>query len=210
MADRNLLIVVDGPIGAGKTTVVGALARRSAAGGDMFVPIEEPITADEIRDQYEHPHENTFSFQCNVIRRKTALVEAEMAKPPDPGFVRRVVVLERSLAADRAFATLRQEYMTDKEFSDYDEAYWAAQTRLDAFKSKTRYFLINISPMVSLARIAIRGRLSEAKSVTLDYLEKLHDIYVTLYRCGSLFGTSFVIPGTIRPDQVVEAICDHI
>lgn len=172
MKDR--VIVVEGIIGAGKTTFSRALA--DALGKDTLM-LEEP---DErgggnpfLADYYKDPARWALSLQTHMLHARFRYQKlAQEYTLCGLGSA----VLDRSYMGDTAFARLqlKQGYMTEIEYASYVEAY---RTMTCSVLLPAVCINLRVSPLVALGRIQKRAAERPSRefesAVTLEYLEGL-------------------------------------
>lgn len=170
-----MIIFVSGNIGAGKSTVVGALAAQCKhKPGWAF--IDEPAAEWSSTGLLTAMYDGTLSpgeFQLMALAtRVSGLISARAD----------FVVAERSPYEDKhvfAGATL-----TGIGATNYNFAYDRLMDAIPA--SEIVHFMLHVRPAVAMARITSRGRPGE-QHVTPEYLHTLQEAYAT-----------FAPPGTIH------------
>lgn len=175
MKTERLMILLEGNIGAGKTTV-----GRAIAASGLYGFIEEPTRAwqeqfasNMLENLYRDPARWAFTFQiCTFITRAKSW--AEIARLTNHSRV----VLERSIFCDR-FVFVENFYrtglMTLTEYQLYC-GMWECMTSHYLDRPDMIIYLRTPSE-VCLERIRARGRKEEC-GISLEYLlqlERLHD-----------------------------------
>jgi len=172
---EKLMILLEGNIGAGKTTV-----GRAIAASGLYGFIEEPTRAwrekfasNMLENLYRDPARWAFTFQiCTFITRAKSWPEIAALTN------HRRVILERSIFCDR-FVFVENFYriglMTPAEYQLYC-GLWEFMTSRYLDQPDMIIYLRTPSE-VCLERIKARGR-EEERGISLEYLlqlERLHD-----------------------------------
>lgn len=159
---RVRYIVVEGPIGVGKTTLVRALAKR-LSGRTFFEVVEEnPFLADFYTDR------DKFAFQTQLFFLLSRFKQQEDMSQQD--LFSQVMISDYLFDKDRIFANLT---LTGAELALYDRVYDALKPRV-AKPDLVIYLQARLE--VLLARIAERGRPFE-RDFDADYLARLCESY---------------------------------
>ena len=171
-ADRDMgeqlprYIVVEGPIGVGKTT----LARRLAAtlGGELLLEQaeENPFLTRFYQDPRGAALPTQLFFLFQRARQLQALRQADLFQPTR--------VADFLMEKDRLFA---QVTLDDDEFRLYEQAY--GQLTLDA-PAPDLVIYLQAPTDVLQARIAKRAR-PEERHITTEYLHRLVDAYTQFF-----------------------------
>jgi len=160
------LVVVEGPIGVGKTTLARKLAATVGAESVLEQADENPF----LERFYKNPRAAAFPTQLFFLfqraRQLQELRQQDMFAP--------VRVADYLLDKDRLFARIT---LDDEEYALYEQVY--ARLSLDAPRPDLVVFLQ--APVdVLLERIARRGIRYE-KYIEAGYLEKLIDAYTRYF-----------------------------
>ena len=176
----QLIVPVEGNIGAGKTTIFEALANYPDTSEWRFIP--EPVpewmnaygTGINVLDRFYHDQRReALTIQALVL--ETQLTHLENALQSGA----QIIVSDRSLfSAKECFAKLLSEE------GKLDRAQWILYSRI--FERLTRsvppmngIVYIRSSPEVCLSRVKERSRKEETESsLSLDYLQKLDEKHV--------------------------------
>ncbi len=165
-AARFRHIVIEGPIGAGKTS----LARRLGASVGAHLLLEQPDANPFLTRFYRDPARYALSTQLFFLfQRVQQLAEARQLSLFQPH-----IVGDFLLDKDPLFARLT---LDDDELKLYEQIYAQLSPR-----SPTPDLVIYLQAPVEalLERIAQRGHAGEA-AITEDYLRRLADAYVQLF-----------------------------
>ncbi len=155
-------IVVEGPIGVGKTSLVNALARRFGGRVVLEVVEENPFLASFYEDRQKYAFQTQMFFLLSRFKQQQALFQQDLFSA--------VTVSDYLFAKDRIFACLT---LDPNELSLYDRVFEALGTRV------TRPDLViylQARQDVLLQRIKKRGREFERK-FDPEYLEELSRAY---------------------------------
>jgi deoxyguanosine kinase len=159
---KHRFIVVEGPIGAGKSTLARLIAEH--VGGDLV--LEDPSANPFLPMFYRDMRRHAFSTQMFFLFQR--INQLESVRQPD--LFDRKTVADYMLAKDRLFARLT---LDDNEFKLYAQLY-------DHLKPQAPdpdlVIFLQASVDQLLQRIHRRGRPME-KSIGEDYLLKLSESY---------------------------------
>ena len=167
----NKIIVIDGIIGAGKTSLGNYISRKTKTLFYQELPDEgqERLTQNMLDLFYQEPSRWSGMTQVMFLtQRFKALKEAEKMDT--------WCLFDRSIYGDEIFAynLYKRKEMTKEEFSIY-------QLLLESFikETTTPHLLIYLDVDVDTAmkRIARRDRSTEASGITEDYMKDLKHAY---------------------------------
>ena len=164
---RHDYIVVEGPIGVGKTS----LARRLAATFETELLLEGADENPFLERFYRNPRETALPAQLYFLfqraRQMQALRQGDIFRP--------VRVADFLMEKDRLFAGLT---LDDEELKLYEQVY--AQMTLDA---PTPDLVIYLQAPVEVLRARIRARgIAHEQLMDQSYLEKVVDAYARLFQ----------------------------
>lgn len=155
-------IAVDGPIGAGKTTLVKMLA-EDMKGDAMFEPAEKnPFLPDFYKDPKQHAFKVQLFFLLNRYQQQVQLKQRDMFKP--------LVVCDYTFAKDSIFAQIN---LSEDELNLYNTIFQLLHQRLP---KPDLVIYLRADSKIMLNRIKKRG-FDYEKPITSAYLEKLTDAY---------------------------------
>lgn len=155
-------IAVDGPIGAGKTTLVKMLA-QDLGGQCIFEPADKnPFLADFYKDRARNAFKTQLFFLLNRYQQQVELAQQDLFS--------QVTVCDYTFAKDLIFA---QANLNSDEMKLYETVYQLLNARLP----KPDFVIyMQANPKVLMERIKLRGSTYE-KGITEDYLEILTEAY---------------------------------
>ena len=166
LAGKYRYVVVEGPIGAGKTSLARRLAERASAHLLLEQPDENPFLARFYRDsaRYALPTQMFFLFQR--VQQLTELKQLDLFQS--------AVVSDFLLEKDRLFARLT---LADDELRLYEQI--LAQLRPQT-TAPDLVIHLQARPEVLAERVARRGNPIEAR-VDEDYLAALAESYTRFF-----------------------------
>jgi len=160
-------IVVEGPIGVGKTTLVERFATRHNARKVLEIFEENPFLPGFYRDRARYAFQTEMFFLLSRYQQQTGLAQGDL-------FARHTVS-DYLFVKTRLFAGLT---LSDDELMLYDRIY----TMLEAQVAKPDLVIYLHAPVeVLLERIHRRGRQME-QTIEASYLEDLSRIYANYFR----------------------------
>jgi len=156
---QHRYIAVDGPIGAGKTTLVKMLSKDLGADA-VFEPAEKnPFLADFYKDRRQNSFKTQIFFLLNRYQQQLSLRESD--KP---------IICDYTFAKDKIFAKIN---LTKDEQALYEKIYSLLHAELP---KPDLVIYMQATPKVMLDRIKKRG-LAYEKPITEEYLEELTNSY---------------------------------
>lgn len=162
MNKRPRYIVVEGPIGVGKTTLTRALAKRFS-GRSVFEIVEEnPFLADFYTDRDKYAFQTQIFFLLSRFKQQEELAQQDLFE--------RVTVSDYLFAKDRIFAGLT---LDGAEIALYDRVYEALGTRVP---KPDLVVYLQARHEVLMERIRERGRPFE-RNFDPGYLRELCEAY---------------------------------
>jgi deoxyadenosine/deoxycytidine kinase len=155
-------IVVEGPIGVGKTSLVRFLADTFHGQSILEKAEENPFLPQFYRDRGKYAFQTQLFFLLNRFQQ-----QREMAQPD---LFSQMTVCDYLFAKDRIFASLN---LTDDELALYDQIFQLLHGQIP---SPDLVIYLQAKPEVLLHRIRTRN-LSYEKEMDLEYLKKLTEAY---------------------------------
>ncbi|MEW6312817.1 MAG: deoxynucleoside kinase [Pseudomonadota bacterium] len=166
LPDKYRYIVVEGPIGAGKTTLAHKLAEYLGAETLFEEPARNPFLPQFYRDMARHALPTQLFFLFQRAEQAQALQQADLFK--------RITVADFMLDKDPLFARLN---LNDDEFHLYQQIYDHLQ--LQARRPDLVIYL-QASTDVLLERVHKRGHAYE-RPISEDYLARLAATYTRFF-----------------------------
>ena len=154
-------IAIEGPIGVGKTSLVGLLARRFS-GTQILEDVTNPFLADFYAGKKGAAFQTQIYFLLSRFRQQQEIAQIDL--------FRNLVIADYTFAKDKIFAYLT---LNDAEIALYDKLYGtlaASVSRPDLVVHLTA------SVETCLNRIKKRGRAFE-KAIAPEYLKSLVEAY---------------------------------
>ncbi len=163
---RALYIAVEGPIGAGKTTLTHRLAQRLGGRVVLEVVEENPFLALFYEDRDRYAFQTQLFFLMSRFKQQQELVQSDLFAPN--------TLADYHLLKDRIFAQLTLE---DDELALYERVYQSLESQV--LQPDVMIYLY--APIdVLLGRIAKRGRPFE-EDFDANYLSDLCLAYQKFY-----------------------------
>ncbi len=164
--ERLRYIVVEGPIGVGKTSLVNAMARRYHARTVFEIVEENPFLAAFYTDRAKYAFQTQLFFLLSRYKQQQELFQQELFQ--------QVTVSDYLLAKDRIFASFT---LQSNELGLYERVFDALGTRV--MKPDLVVYL-QARLDVLLGRIKKRGREFE-RQFDSGYLEQVCQSYNTFF-----------------------------
>jgi deoxyadenosine/deoxycytidine kinase len=163
---KNRYIVVEGPIGCGKTSLANRLAQRMGATTMLEDAASNPFLAQFYRDmrRYALPTQLFFLFQ--------RVSQIESLKQPD--LFAKPTIADFTLAKDPLFARMT---LDDAEYQLYRKIYEHVKPQAPA-PDLVIYLQASVETLV--ARVRKRGNAVE-RGIDEDYLRRVSEAYTTYF-----------------------------
>lgn len=155
-------IVVEGPIGVGKTTLTAMLAKRLSARAVLEIVEENPFLADFYTDRGKYAFQTQLFFLLSRFKQQQELTQPELFA--------QATVSDYLFSKDRLFAQLT---LDPQEFLLYEKIYDLLGPRV---VKPDLVIYLNARLDVLLSRIKKRGREFERR-FDAGYLESLSQAY---------------------------------
>ena len=160
-------IVIAGPIGAGKSTLVESLANEMSV--PMYSePVDHQITQQLLADFYSNMSTYAFPLQMHLLAKRVQQHQTIIATNTG-------TIQDRSVYEDPVFAAIlhKNGHLNDRDYQTYTELH---QLLTDSLPPPHLLVYLNVSPATCLQRIKQRNRPYEA-NIDIEYLRQLHSQY---------------------------------
>lgn len=154
-------IAVEGPIGVGKTSLVGLLAKRFS-GTQVLEDVTNPFLSDFYAGKKGAAFQAQIYFLLSRFQQQREIAQMDL--------FRHLVVADYLFAKDKIFASLT---LLDEEMALYDKIYGPLSEQIPR---PDLVIHLTASVETCLSRIGRRGRSFE-KGMSADYLRKLIEAY---------------------------------
>ena len=160
-------IVIEGPIGVGKTTLVTKLAQRHDARTVLEIFEENPFLERFYGNRERYAFQTEMFFLLSRYRQQEDFAQDDLFG--------RMAVSDYLFTKCRLFASLT---LSDHELSLYDRMYTILSTQVPKPDVVVH---LNAPLEVLLGRISKRGR-SYEQNMDVEYLERLRSLYVQFFQ----------------------------
>jgi deoxyadenosine/deoxycytidine kinase len=154
-------IAVEGPIGVGKTSLVGLLAKRFS-GTQILEDVTNPFLSDFYADKKGAAFQTQLFFLLSRYQQQREISQIDLFK--------NLVVADYTFAKDKIFAYLT---LNDAEIAIYDKLFGSLATHVP---KPDLVVHLTASVETCLSRIRKRGR-SYERSISAEYLKSLVEAY---------------------------------
>jgi len=188
LSDTNRkFIVVDGIIGAGKTTAIKEIEKRlnnmaNSATGDklkikaIYEPVDIWKSTGALEYFYKDIKNHAYTFQTFTYITRISSVIDEIYECQDAD----IYILERSIWTDRyIFMELLKDLVGDFQMTMYNE--WCDNWSYILPMRVDKWVLLNTSLDESLKRIASRNRDGETNGISVEYQTSLYEKHIAFY-----------------------------
>jgi deoxyguanosine kinase len=167
LTDRPRYIAVEGPIGAGKTSLAEILATELQARLVCEQPDDNPFLASFYKDPRRHAMSAQLFFLLQRYQQQGELGQGDL-------FQRGGIVSDYLFAKDRLFASLT---LSPDEMALYERVYQMLRPRV---KTPDLVVFLQARTPVLLERIRKRGRSSE-RPIRPEYVEEVARAYADFF-----------------------------
>ena len=181
--DKQRKYLIDGNIGAGKTTLVKLLETSLNSQGIKTKAIFEPVdvwrNVGALQYFYDDIVNHSYEFQTFTFITRIKNVIEDILNNQDA----EIYLFERHIWSDRyIFGALLKEQFGDVRFKMY-EMWWDMWAYIFPLKA-TKWILLDTDVITAYKRIAERNREEEKTNISMEYLMKLnikqHEFYNNL------------------------------
>ena len=210
-------IIVDGVIGAGKTTVISLIEKQINNNGlnlkikAIYEPVKEWNDTGALQYFYDNIEKNCYEFQTYSYITRIKSVINEIYDNPNAD----IYILERSIWTDKyIFMELLKDLVGEMRINMYN-TWWDMWSYIMPMKVD-KWVLLDTSLDESLKRITFRNRNGES-AVDKDYQTKLYNKHIEFYNTlkkenkpvviieSSIMDTDF-IKNTDKIDNIIKLI----
>ncbi|MDX9698840.1 MAG: deoxynucleoside kinase [Rhodocyclaceae bacterium] len=196
MLDKAKYIVVEGPIGAGKTS----LARRLAQRLEADAALEQPNLNPFLSYFYQHPERWALPVQLKFLFQRLDLLEPIATHPG-------LLVSDFLIEKDPLFAELN---LTAEEMQLYQRIHDAMKPPV--VRTPDLVIYLQAKPETLIARVQQRGNDSE-KRVTEAYLKRVAERYARFfyaYEAAPLFIVDAEVLNPVELDDDFDLLLDRL
>jgi deoxyadenosine/deoxycytidine kinase len=155
-------IVIEGPIGVGKTSLTQLLAQEFDARSILEKPEENPFLSHFYQDRKKYAFQTQIFFLLNRFQQQKEIAQLDLFN--------QITFCDYLFAKDRIFATLN---LDDHELTLYEQVFNLLKGQIP---SPDLVIFLQAKPEVLLQRIKTRNHPYE-KEVDLEYLSTLTEAY---------------------------------
>ena len=155
-------IVIEGPIGVGKTSLTQLLAQEFDARSILEKPEENPFLSHFYKDRKKYAFQTQIFFLLNRFQQQKEIAQLDLFN--------QITFCDYLFAKDRIFATLN---LDDHELTLYEQVFNLLKGQIP---SPDLVIFLQAKPEVLLQRIKTRNHPYE-KEVDLEYLSTLTEAY---------------------------------
>jgi deoxyguanosine kinase len=155
-------IVIEGPIGVGKTSLTRLLAKEFNARLILEKPEDNPFLSHFYQDRKKYAFQTQIFFLLNRFQQQKEIAQLDLFN--------QVTLCDYLFAKDRIFASLN---LDDHELALYEQVYHLVNGQIP---SPDMVIFLQAKPEVLLHRIKSRN-ISYEKEINLEYLKTLTQAY---------------------------------
>lgn len=196
------LVIIDGLIGAGKSTLIKLLANKLNQQGYKAKAILEPVelwkSTGALQHFYNNIKEHSYEFQTFVYVTRVKEMLLAIQENPDID----IFILERSTFTDKyVFFEMLKKDMTPTRITMYLE--WCDLWDKLYPKKPDLFIYLDTSVETSHLRLINRNR-SEETNISIDYLKDLESTHQQFYKDiipNQIQSKSFIIPRNLSENN---------
>lgn len=155
-------VIVEGPIGVGKTSLVKLLAKEFNARTVLEKPEENPFLPQFYQDRKKYAFQAQLFFLLNRYQQQKEIAQLDLFN--------QITISDYLFAKDRIFASVN---LDDHELALYEQIYQLLNSQMP---SPDLVIYLQAKPEVLLHRIRSRNHPYE-RELDLDYLKLLNEAY---------------------------------
>ena len=155
-------VIVEGPIGVGKTSLVKLLAKEFNARTVLEKPEENPFLPQFYQDRKKYAFQAQLFFLLNRYQQQKEIAQLDLFN--------QITISDYLFAKDRIFASIN---LDDHELALYEQIYQLLNSQMP---SPDLVIYLQAKPEVLLHRIRSRNHPYE-RELDLDYLKLLNEAY---------------------------------
>ncbi len=155
-------IVIEGPIGVGKTSLTKLLAQEFDARSVLEKPEENPFLSHFYQDRKKYAFQTQIFFLLNRFQQQKEIAQLDLFN--------QITLCDYLFAKDRIFATLN---LDDHELTLYEQIFNLLKGQIP---SPDLVIFLQAKPEVLLQRIKTRNHPYE-REIDLEYLKTLTEAY---------------------------------
>lgn len=199
-AKKPRVIVIDGEIGAGKTTILSALSEALRRKGCRVGVAPEPVgkwrEVGILGRFYQDPARYAYEFQTYTFVTRIMATRKCVEETPNAD----VYLLERSILTDRhVFMELQREIVGEQTMQMYDEWCGLHSLLMPVDLSTATFLYLKPDLAECMTRVGERAREEETKAVSVTRIEFVEGDPVTSLADG-------VVPVVRNRDAVIKKV----
>jgi deoxyadenosine/deoxycytidine kinase len=172
---KGIVIVLEGLIGVGKTTLGQSLLKYFQNAGIKCKFFKEFINKPLLDMYLGDKAKYAFHFQSIMIRERINIYKKAVKFARKGG----LAIIDRGIAGDRAFAKMQDDngFFTETEYTVYKSL-----IEEEKITSPDITLYLKTDPKIAYERMQKRGNEAEKQSYTLKYFEDLHIAHMDIFK----------------------------